>query len=174
MSMHPGNNYFRQYKQDCAVWIETGTYRGEGLNLAYEAGFLEMHSIDIEERKDIAYKYPGYGTVKRYIDSSPTVLNWLLPTIDAKCQFWLDAHWQMFDGTDPGPNPFPLLDELREIAKHKRNDHVIIIDDMLIMQKDITGYDFNDIKAELLKINPNYILERLPNPIINGILIAHV
>jgi hypothetical protein len=87
---------------------------------------------------------------------------------------FLDAHFQMFEGEDPGANPFPLLKELEQIGRHPIKSNVIIVDDMLIMQNDIVGYDKEDIKSTILSINPNYEFRMVANPIIDGILIASI
>lgn len=80
----------------------------------------------------------------------------------------------MLEGTEPGENPFPLLKELKHIAAKRRGrNDTIIIDDMLIMQDNIVGYNAGDILNHLEIINPDFNIERVANPVINGILVAY-
>jgi len=44
----------------------------------------------------------------------------------------------------------------------------------LIMQSDIVGYNKVHIEKKLLQINPKYKFKYLPNPVINGILVAYI
>lgn len=172
--MHPTINYFKEYKGDCTVFIETGTYRGEGMIAARDAGFLEIYSIDIVEHPDIIFKYDGVGTAKRYIDDSRTVLPWLLPKITGKVMFWLDAHSMLMEGEEDN---YPLMDELDAIANHCKQPPTILIDDWLYMTHPaITGWKYADILQRLDDIygDLNFTQELLPNPIKNNILLAYV
>lgn len=172
MSMHPAINYFAEYKQDCINFIETGTYRGDGIQLAFDAGFLTIHSVDIVSH-ELNYRYPGHGQAHLYIGHSPEILRErILPYITGRCMFWLDAHSQLFEGE---PDNFPLLDELREIARHERKDHVILIDDILYMtHPDITGWSRKQIESAILEINPCYKFTYLSNPVRRNILLATI
>lgn len=174
MSLPPGQNLFREYKGDCTVFIETGTYMGEGMVAARDAGFLEIHSIDIVEHPDILFKYDGVGTAKRYIDDSRKVLPWLLPKINGKVMFWLDAHSMLIEGEEDN---FPLMGELEiiyDVFKYKDDKPVILIDDFLYMSHpDVTGYGKNEIECVIRAIGP-YNIQYLPNPIKNNILLAYV
>lgn len=176
--MHPTRNYFAEYKGTSKVFIETGSYRGDGIQLAIDAGYELIVSID-NDPANIEFctnRFPEEvesAKVILVLSESHEGLSFikhgsLNPVI------WLDAHWQMLEGTDPGQNPFPLLKELDAIKKSNRKDATIIIDDMLIMQRDIVGYTKKEIEKAIYKINPDYKIEYMPNPVINGILIAHL
>lgn len=168
--MHPTINYFKEYKGDCKVFIETGTYKGNGLNLAIAAGFLTIHSIDIVNHPDKCYKYPGTGDIRLYIDDSPRVLSWLLPKITEHYMMWLDAHSQMMEDE---PDNYPLLNELAIILEQPHLPHVILIDDWLYMtHPKVTGFNGDDIIDTL--VEKGYTVVLLPNPIKNNILIAYV
>lgn len=172
MSMHPTINYFKEYKGDCTVFIETGTYRGEGMIAAREAGFLEIYSIDITEHPDILFKYDGVGTAKRYIDDSRKVLPWLLPKITGKVMFWLDAHSMLMEGEEDN---FPLMDELAAIAVHCKQPPVILIDDYLYMTHGlVTGWNHYKVADAVRSVCEDYDIKLLPNPIKNNILLAYV
>lgn len=174
MSMHPTINYFKEYKGDCTVFCETGTAQGAGMLLAREAGFHEIHSVDIIEHPDILFKYDGVGTAKRYVDDSRKVLPWLLPKIAGKVMFWLDGHSMLMEGEEDN---FPLMDELRIIAEaNLKQPPVILIDDFLYMtHPKVTGWNESDVIIALHNIyDDKFRMQYLPNPIKNNILLAYV
>lgn len=167
-----------------AIYIETGIYRGDSLQMAIDAGFDAICGIDndpdciefCKRRFDLYGDNSGrinlrYADSAVYLGAFLASLNSLLP--NTKITFFLDSHWQMLEGTEPGHNPFPLLQELKHIAakRHCCGD-TIIIDDMLIMQDNIVGYNEDDILKHLEIIDPNFNITRIANPVINGILIA--
>jgi hypothetical protein len=180
MSMHPTRNLFAEFKGENRVFVETGSYRGDGIQLALDAGYEKIISIDNDpaaiefcmNRFDL-FNIPD-SKIELITGDSALCLLEVTKGIKEPITFWLDSHWQMLEGTVPGPNPFPLMYELLHIGKLRPNVHTIIIDDMLIMQKNITGYDKDDIEAKLLRINQFYTLEYFANPVINNILVAHL
>jgi len=174
MSMHPTRNYFAEFKGDNNIFIETGSYRGDGVQLAIDAGYGVLYSIDNDIVNVLNCQDTISGPLFLLGESAPILAKVLQAAYQGPATIWLDAHWQMLEGTEPGANPFPLLDELAAIKKYGRNDNTILIDDMLIMQYDIVGYSKKEIEAALLDINPAYKLTYLPNPVINGILVAHL
>lgn len=162
------------------VFVETGMWRGDGIAAAREAGFKEIHSLD-NDKSCIAFCHSRFDLTNNL--HSGIYLHWkdsalhledVIKHIDKQICFLLDAHWQFFEGTEHGDNPFPLLKELRQISKHKRNDHTIIIDDWHIFYEDRVGYGKKDILAELYDINNNYKISFVANPVIDGMLIARV
>lgn len=170
MSLHPDKNYFEIYKGDCDVFIETGTYKLEGVKLALAAGFMEIYTIDIKEHTT-EYLQTGMANLVRYYDDSATVFNWFLPKLKGrKPFFWLDAHSQLTEGEEDN---FPLLRELEEIKKSGISNATILIDDFLFMShKEITGWTKKLIERKVREINPSYRIEYLSNPIKNNILMA--
>lgn len=168
MSLHPDRNYFKEFKGDCTTFVETGTFKGDGMNAARDAGFLTIHSIDIIQHEQL-HKYNGVGIWKRYIDDSPVVLQWLLPTIKEPYMIWLDAHSQM---TEDEPDNYPLFRELDVIAQVQHRPKVILIDDFLYMTHPwVTGWVPNSIIHRLRDLG--YKMQYLPNPVKNNILYAH-
>jgi hypothetical protein len=178
--MHPTRNLFAEFKGNNRVFVETGSYRGDGIQLALDAGYEMIVSIDndpaaidfCKNRFDLINK-PN-PNIQLYHGDSAVCLFDVIKAYNYPITFWLDSHWQMLEGTEPGKNPFPLCKELARISHHHRCDHTIIIDDMLIMQPDIVGYSNNEIRSRLLLINPDYELKYFANPVINNILVAHL
>lgn len=180
MSMHPTRNLFAEFKGNNRVFVETGMYRGDGIQLAMDAGYEKIISIDIDpvavdfcmQRFDM-FNAPK-PWLKLYQGDSAVCLGNIIQHIDEPITFWLDSHWQMLEGTEPGPNPFPLLKELAQISATIPKNPTIIIDDMLIMQKDIVGYDRHDIVEALRDIQSTFLIDFFPNPVIDNILVAHL
>ena len=167
MSIPTDRNYFKIYKGDCDCFVETGTYMGGGVTLAVQAGFLEIHTIDLGNYLDPHYKH-GLNNIHYHIGDSPKVLDELLPKLkDKKIMFWLDAHSMLTEGEEEN---YPLLRELNVIEKHCKKC-VILIDDYLYMTHNlITGFSTKMIEKRLDMMGLG--IEYLSNPIINNILLA--
>jgi len=146
----------KEYRKHGNIFIETGTHNGGGVRKALEAGFDEVHSIEITD-KWYAYNVELYADENRafiYHGNSATVLPFLLMAIDETCVFWLDAHPSGND-TGGGEVENPLSQELVAISDHPIDDHVILIDDMPDNGPSHKAY--NDMLYKKLKaINPDY------------------
>lgn len=181
MSLPPNRNLLAEFKGENRILVETGSYRGDGIQLALEAGYERVYSIDIdsESTKFCKSRFNLYQSPDPRINlitgDSAEVLWDVVNGIDHAMTFWLDSHWQMLENTEPGEHPWPLLYELGQIAKHPIKTHTIIIDDILILtHPETTDWDLDLIKDYLKMINPKYKFQLLANPIINNILVAHV
>jgi hypothetical protein len=140
MSMHPDRNLFKEFKGNHTVFCETGSYRGSGIQLALDAGFKNIISIDIDpanidfcmNRFDL---YRGIDSpdadIQLFCGDSALCLGELLKDINEPCMFWLDAHAQHLEGEELGENPFPLMMELQQIQDRGIPGSTIIIDDIL-------------------------------------------
>lgn len=181
MSMHPSRNLFAEFKGSNKVFVETGSYRGDGVQLAIDAGYERIFSID-NDPSSIAFctsrfalKETPEESIRMYCGDSAECLCDVIRYINEPVTFWLDSHWQMLEGTEPGANPWPLLKELGQIGNHAIKNHTILIDDMMVLtHPDTTDWDLDLIKDYLWMINPKYKIEYFANPIINNILVASV
>lgn len=191
MSMPPGRNLLKEFP--CDVFVETGSYRGDAIQLALDAGTEKIISIDIDAdqiefcNNRFGLHYEDNPLRERITlihgESSQNLLEAIkdIPA-NKKITFWLDAHWQMLEGTTGGENPFPVLKELQIIKYYywqllRTNDPIppnILIDDMLIFQPDIVGFSNKDVISEVEKIYPMFTIEYIANPVIKGILAAYV
>jgi hypothetical protein len=184
--MHPTLNYFTEYKGAHNIFVETGSFKGDGIELAMQAGYSRILSMDIDGA-NIAHCQERFELIpsddrpaqNAHIsvtcgDSSTGLLK-MMKYVNEPAMIWLDAHSQLFDDEPPAENPFPLMKELEQLRKHPIKTHTILIDDILMLTHlDVTGWNKDAIENALLTINPAYKLTYLSNPIVNNILMAHV
>lgn len=186
MSMHPTRNYFKEFKGNHQVFCETGSHLGDAIWLAKDAGYHRIYSMDIDGA-NIAHCQERFkllpddknqvvdGQIFLTCADSAVALGKMIKHINEPALFWLDAHSQLFEDEPETENPFPLLKELEQIAKHPIKTHTILVDDILILtHPDVTGWNRDAIENALLKINPAYKLTYLSNPVVNNILMAKI
>lgn len=143
------------------VFVETGSFIGDGIQAALDAGFKDVHSIELSP------KYYDYCRVrfamnlglkvKLYLGDSTKALAWVIASIVTPITFWLDGH-HCGDDTAFGDKSSPLMEELESIANHSIKTHTILIDDLRIWNSrdPIYGFGFDEIKAKIKAINPDY------------------
>lgn len=141
------------------VFIETGTLKGDGIQKALDAGFTEVHSIEIDGTRSqnarVRFsKEVDEGTVNIVCGDSRNVLRKLLPFITEEMTVWLDAH-------DTGTTT--LYEELEIIRSYSRIPEVLMIDDMRVTgdPEHKWGYLVNPdrIKELVYRICPSYKIE---------------
>lgn len=115
------------------VFIETGTFNGDTLSSAVNAGFKELHSIDIVEEytENAKLRFKDFDNVFLHCGSSPEVLQNIID-VKKSTTFWLDAHYQAYkeNEIDPKYGECPLLQELDAIfSKSWLSSPIILIDD---------------------------------------------
>jgi len=161
---------FRRYLNP--VFIETGSYKGHGIQYALNAGFEEIYSIEIlpEYFEMCSEKFKGNVNVNLILGNSAIVLEDLLRIINLRITFWLDGHLSGL----PDVEPCPLLKELEIIGRHHIKNHTILIDDL--RDWSIIGYGFNTeiLKEKILLINGDYEFKFEDGHIPNDILVAYV
>jgi hypothetical protein len=184
--MHPHKNYFKEYKGNKNIFVETGSYKGDGIVLAMQAGYKRIYSMDIDganvahcqERFEIIpddKKPAKNGHINITCADSATGLLKIMKYVNEPAMIWLDAHSQLFDDEPPSENPFPLMLELEQLKKHPIKTHTILIDDVLILtHSDVTGWNKETIENALLMINPAYKLTYLSNPVVDNIIMANI
>lgn len=163
-------------------YVETGVWRGDSIQLALDAGFSKILGIDVDpasvdfcrDRFDFKNRIHGDRIDLRCGDSAQH-LGWLLESVTEPATILLDAHWQLLEGTERGKHPFPLLEEIAQIACHPIKTHTIIVDDLLYMTHPmVTGWNYTDILGALAQVNSAYRFELLANPVVNNLLVAHL
>jgi len=178
MSLPPSYNLLKQYPNP--VFCETGIWRGDSIQQAIEAGFPNIIGLD-NDQTAIDFCKQRFADVKPsdliglYLADTAYGLWGTIQFIKEPTTFFLDAHWQLIEGTDPGENPFPLMNELLQIRAHDIKTHTIIIDDLLYLtHPKITGWTLNEIKEAICRINIAYEFEEIANPVINNMLVAWI
>jgi hypothetical protein len=148
--------FFRQFTS--RYFVETGTYRGCGVEMALAAGFSVIHSVELSEAHQTRnrLKFARYPDVHLYQGESADHLGAILQSIDAPAVFWLDAHFSG-DDTAKGPETSPLLKELELIKRHPIKEHIILVDDRrhcgTVYFDHVTE---KQIREMILTINPGY------------------
>jgi hypothetical protein len=172
--MSTNRNLFKKYINP--VFIETGSYLGNGIQEAVDANFQKIYSIELSDKyfnicKERFKNNKNIHLIKG--DSTEQLFN-LINSIDENITFWLDGHYSAGD-TALGKTMSPLMTELDIIKRHKLNTHTIIIDDLRCW-KISPEYNFcvDDIIKFLYKINSNYKLIYEDGFIKNDILVAKI
>lgn len=158
---------FKKYKKYCSYFIETGTYKGYGIDAAKEVGFKKYYSVEYYTPlyEECMEKFKDHDDVFLYNGSSEECLGVFLGEIDKRSLFWLDAHDSF--GTGGG---VPTFKELEVIKKHSIKNHTILIDDIPL-------YFGNGqkLKEKILEINPEYkFVMHNPDTRPNYIMVAYI
>lgn len=172
---------FRPYLNP--VFIESGTYGGDGVKAALRTGFETIISIELS---DYYYslcreRFKDFSNVQLLYGDSVLVLPKVMENIYQRCTFWLDGHWMGGEEViKAGIYEVPLMEELKIIAKHKIKNHTILIDDMRLVRDKTSEWrpfiDFCtcDIEEMIHTINPRYKITYIDGYKSNDILVAQV
>jgi hypothetical protein len=138
--------------------IETGTFEGEMVRKCHNK-FRDIYTIELDPKlADRARNRLGrYKNIQIIQGDSAELLNGLLLNIKIPAVFWLDAHYS--GGiTAKSDKETPLLEELEAIWQHGIGEHVILIDDIRLL--DTENYPTKDeVIQKLLDINPDYTIQ---------------
>ena len=139
------------------TFIETGTFRGDAIQLALDAGFKKIRSIEYDfalcakARK----RFRKNRNVSIFRGDSSVSLWRLIQDINEPVTFWLDAH--VCPARIDGGKNCPLIEELEQIKQHPVKNHIILIDDIHCC--DTVLFDFmsrEKLIDKIHEINPNY------------------
>lgn len=157
---------FKKYPNP--VFIETGSYGGEGIKQALDEGFKLIYSIELlpEWFEYCSIRFKNKPDVHLFLGDSAVILKGVMGLIDKPATFWLDGHI--------GAESTPLLQELEIIKQHKIKTHSILIDDLRDWKLRIHKFDTEILRQRLLEINPEYIIKREDGFKPNDILAARV
>jgi hypothetical protein len=166
---------FRKYKNE--VLVETGSFLGDGISQALEAGFNQVISIELSDKYfDLCIsKFEKDSRVKIVKGDSYKILPEVIQNIDKRITFWLDGHHSCGD-TALGDYWAPLIQELEVIKGHPIKDHTIMIDDMRCWElpNPVHGFFKEDIFEKLREINSNYKFDYLDGSEPKDILVAYI
>jgi len=165
---------FAKYKNK--YFIETGSYRGDGIQMALNVGFPIVLSIELSPVlcQECIERFKNQKNVAVLQGDSSIVLPLLLTNIDAPATFWLDGHYS--GGiTAKGTSFSPILAELDAIANHPIKTHTILIDDVREFGKiDFDYVNLNTIVEKIYSINPDYLISFEDGFIPNDVLVARI
>jgi len=142
-----------------AIFIETGSHQGDGIQQALDAGFQCIYSVELSE-VDFGFcthRFRHYrDRVHLVNEDSRSFLEGLLPTVTTQITFWLDAH-ECGSGSGCAED-CPLWAELRCIAAHPIKRHTILIDDVRLFGS--PSWPSKEQAEELIRgINRKYLIE---------------
>jgi hypothetical protein len=150
-----GPQGFDEFRQ--AYFIETGTFGGDGIQKALNAGFRRVRSMEFDTSlaNDARRRFVKNRNVTIYQGDSSLDLWKIIKDINEPVTFWLDAH--IFPPREDGGKNCPLIEELEQIKQHPIKTHTILIDDMHCCNT--AAFDFmnqDDFIQKILEINPDY------------------
>jgi hypothetical protein len=139
-------------------FIETGSYLGDGIQLAIDSGFLNIYSIELGHHlHDICKKrFSKQSNVKLILgDSSDKLRELLNENPNTPFTYWLDGHYS--EGiTSRGKKDCPLKEELEAILSRGVNGELIYIDDMRYYKND-KDISLEEIISIVKKYKPDAI-----------------
>jgi len=160
------------------VFVETGSYLGEGIQQALLAGYTRVISVELSP-KYAAYcrdRFRSLGTAVEIVEGdSGLCLGEVISKIEGPITFWLDGHHSCGD-TALGERWVPLIQELEHVARHPFREHTVMVDDMRCFQSfnPVHGFCKEDIFEALLGINPSYSFSYEDGCVPGDVLIARV
>lgn len=155
------------------VFIETGSFVGDGIQAALDAGFEHVYSIELSEKfyNRCVKRFAHDARVVLYRGDSTEVLPRLLASINpnAPITFWLDGHYSEGE-TARGAKECPLLEELTEIFRTRgfgsQAQDTILIDDMRCWSMIHHGFDKE--KLEVTLINAGWMVRFVDGQLPDG------
>lgn len=125
-------------------FIETGTNLGNSIEVALNSGIKNCYSCDIDPTcyNHSMKKFEGKDNVHIYLTNSFEFLNNVIDNIKGNTLFWLDAHFSPFSKNQYDPFHFPLVQEIKIVAKRHNicNDLIICDDIRVIKDENNPGY----------------------------------
>lgn len=143
--------------------VETGTWVGETAEQGSRL-FKEVYTVELGEWpfQESQQKLKPLVNVHSYLEDSPDFLFRMIPSIQHKMVFWLDAHW-CGNNSAQKRGSTPIREELIAIQKSGLKDGVILIDDIRHFHRlppDFPEYGsyppLSEVKELILAINPSY------------------
>lgn len=161
------------------IFVESGTFLGNGLKCALNAGFEKCYTVEIHshlyEKAQLRFKDEiNQGRVFSYLGDSEKILPKIINQITDQATFWLDAHISSQYGKKLAKN-CPIIEELQTINSHYIKTHTLLIDDLNCFGR--PAHDritIEQVKNKILEINSNYKFEFLDAARPQNILVAYV
>jgi hypothetical protein len=151
----PYNN-FSKYPNK--VFIETGSYFGNGIQSALDSGFDTVISIEITRKyfEHCSRRFQNNPKVQPLFGDTIQKLPDVIKQINEPITFYLDGHWDTGEMDETrGVMDYPVIAELEIIKEHPIKNHTILIDDVRLFNEPWElGHE--TIVKKVLEINPDY------------------
>lgn len=165
--MSPPDSILKRLFALSDTYIETGTYHGDGALLAMRCGFKEVHSIEFSKTCYMVAKDRCAGKpIILHFGDSAKVLPGILSGLDHAAVIFLDAHnTAELPETAKGNEETdwalaPLRHELKSIADAPVKNHIIVIDDVDLLDDPILeNVTMDEINATLNATGTKYQVE---------------
>jgi hypothetical protein len=166
-SMTASPNLFSKYSNP--VFVETGSYEGDGIQAALSSGFTKVVSIELAPAlaEYCRNLFEGDSRVTLYEGDSSKMLDKILKDINEPVTFWLDGHWS-YGETARGDEDSPLLKELELIKAWIKETGIkptLLIDDMRCWDG-VTTFTREEIISELSGFDLSFEDGHVPNDIL--------
>lgn len=169
------------------VFVETGSYLGDGAQAALDAGFERVITIETGRVswQHVCQRFADEPRVEAIHGDSAETLALVIADLMGPATFWLDAHWS---GEDTGGLPpfrdscvySPVLEELAAIRAHPVKGHTILVDDVRVFRdgvfadRDEEPITLVRLMETILDIDDRYQLEMLDGAEPEDVLAAWV
>lgn len=147
---------FRMFRNE--VFVESGSNRGDGVQMAINSGFFKVYSIELD--RDLYQfcqtRFMDNPNVHIFQGDSGAILYEVIKEINTPITFWLDGHYSG-GKTAKGKSNSPILKELNAIKKHPIKNHTILIDDIRLLGT--VWFDYTtlaEVQKKILEINSKY------------------
>lgn len=145
-------DYARRF--GCEILVETGTLYGDML-AANRRTFRALYSIELDPRLHARAqaRFARDAHIHALFGDSGQTLAQLIPTLDRKTLFWLDAHHMA--GGVRGPKLTPIAEELEAILASDSGGDVLLIDDARLF----TGGEYptlEEVEARIRDRHPHW------------------
>lgn len=175
---------FKTWRNGAKIFIESGTFQGDGVKKSLEAGFKEVYTIEINAvDRQIAIdrfanepeliKLTKGKKINFILGDSSIELENILKNIDSKACIWLDAHFGAVN--EYNFDHLPLAKELAIIKKYSDKVETIWIDDIRLLKGDGEGqlpWTRQELINMLKEINSNFEITYDNGFVENDILVA--
>lgn len=156
---HLTNNFLEYLKKIFYItfFVETGTAGGETAFVASSV-FDEVYTVELSEELFAAAKnkFKTQNNMHFYQGNSPLFLQTIIPQVQGKILFWLDAHYSG-GKTARGDKDTPIFEELDAIKNSNCHDAIIMIDDLRFFYAKNGSYPpFEELIKHIVSINPTY------------------
>jgi hypothetical protein len=156
---------FDLYRTQSRIFVESGTFIGNGIARAFASGYEKVYTCDINPDfvSKAINRFKGCD-LTAYHEPSQTAFKKIFSEIKTPSVIWLDGHMMPDElghvrpyTVKDGLEFCPLLEEIKIIRESVVNSHTIIIDDFQCFGTWLfDGLEFNVLRERILEINPDY------------------